>query len=1075
MGVGTYTLLNWSIKQSLVGIYLYMFPLQTFQVHFIFTGNLFKYRQTFEHSWIWNQRMFCWDKCPAGKTPYFESGTNKARPCDARYAQSNSVCPAGFSCDAVSAGLSLCCGHGPDLCPAGHVADSDRAGRLLFCAPHALRDACPPDSACVASSDQRSYLCCRRLGSSHCPGAGAGAGDVLYCDPHSPRSCLRSGTVCLQSRMDRRIHVCCPQSCPDGYALARAGPVECVNSNDCPPSSVCLESVTDRQKVCCERDGPGGDVGLASAHCPPAAGLSNRQLTMCSGGRKCPFGSYCLSSRVNPTLSICCNFDKTSVLCPQGFFSAQMSFPEQCVARGMSSCGLDEVCVESTGISGLQICCKKLSVNRPMVAMTEECPAGYLLLDNTVFYCDRSPEMCLARGAKCLPSLLTNRDVCCASRNAGNGRYSCPRGMSAHLSGDRSYFFCSSSMECPQNTICQQATNENSVKICCSSLWSHLSATCLQPTTIVCNPALRSGCPRGQRCSYVPARRRFMCCQNALSADVFCPDGNRPYLDQTLHPVECPAGSHHVCPSGTTCQKSKNSVITNLCCYGNGFTCPAMFQVDLSHNSQICSDQTCSPPNMCLPAKETPTNVICCKPIDEHLICPTGNAPVLKAGYYKECSEDKHMDCGAQAQFCHFSPALGRNLCCKRSGDAYDYTEICLLNHQSLYVSGKLQYCSQPGSYCDNGVECVYSKNINRDVCCRQESSVGNDWRCVSGRSPYPSRSDPTVCNPLSPQCPVGTACELSSQPDQYVCCDLDFRKPQCPHNWSPLYDGPLVRKCKHDSADESVCPRGFHCLPSDISNIGVCCRFSDSVKCRGGQEPLLSNHNPVNCTANADICPVGHVCVPSIDHSTMLCCKRAPNLHMDWEQCPDRTSVYRDPDQGAVVHCETDDDCPRQYTCHGRAVCCSALSSTSPCREGQLPELALGRPKACRVSEPTACGAGFMCQRGAATTAYFCCKRPQCLAGRALLDTAGRPVYCNPAAPLRCWADASCQEAVNMRGNYVCCLPADRQAATADLNRCVGRTTHLSAGRPLGCRVPGGHACPSGGTEVRGVRVQFW
>lgn len=124
-----------------------------------------------------------------------------------------------------------------------------------------------------------------------------------------------------------------------------------------------------------------------------------------------------------------------------------------------------------------------------------------------------------------------------------------------------------------------------------------------------------------------------------------------------------------------------------------------------------------------------------------------------------------------------------------------------------------------------------------------------------------------------------------------------------------------------------------------------------------------------------------------------------------------------------------------------------------------------LGQTRSCNIRRPH-CGYEFMCQRGRGKEAgFYCCKRPQCFSGSVVVDTVGHPVYCNPASPLRCWADASCQEAVNMRGNYVCCLPDDRKISS--LNRCIGTTTYLSSGRPFNC-LGREYICPQGNEVIK-------
>lgn len=844
------------------------------------------------------------------------------------------------------------------MCPRGYMPDSDRNGRLTYCSLQSNIDSCAPGATCMASTDERTFLCCRRNARSHCPNPsllGEISSNIQHCDPFNPKSCFGAGLICMQSSIDRRLHVCCPQSCPIGYTLPRNRVIECLNSNDCPMNSMCMDSSANGQKLCCERGTDYGPPFSQQQHCPRGSRLNNGQLVMCTGNRKCSFGAFCVTSLTNPSLKICCSFEPLSLTCPMGFtLSGNGQYPRQCDRMmPQQSCDFDETCVSAIGAENIDICCKS---GRSINNAQEECPFGHLLLEDRVTYCDGNPGICRMRGGKCMPSTRSSRDVCCVSRNSHNSQYTCPRGMNPYMSGNKYYYFCTTTRECPEDTTCLSSITDPSVSLCCSrSMFSPiLSDACISPGNILCDPAVKSTCPTGHKCVASNSPLKSFCCQVSRTSEPICASGNRLFLDLNNNYIKCGGQSMSGCPKGTRCELAVTDDSSNeikVCCQQGSPTCPAKFVLNQAHQDVKCDINSCEAPNLCLPSQEDQSRLICCSPLDDVDVCPYGKQPTLKSGYYKECADD--LTCDENMDSCHLSGVLRKHICCGRTTKV-QFSDVCLLNAQSLYISGKLQFCTKPGSYCENGFECVFSRNLNRAVCCRREKQSLKQWRCVSGRSPYPSSDDPQVCNPSTPLCPSGTACELSSQQNQYICCDLDFRKPQCPYGLEPFMDGSVVRKCDtFDQGPLSICPKRYSCMKSDINNVEICCQPTEDTGCRNSNdEPYMVDERPLNCTANPYICPSSYVCEPSANHHSLICCRQSIQLRSDI--CPDKSPAYRINDE--VVYCDLDEDCPRRFKCQEHrgnrrlSVCCptsvnsvskvNALDANSFCRDGQLPEI---------------------------------------------------------------------------------------------------------------------------------------
>uniref|UniRef100_A0A915JC99 EB domain-containing protein n=1 Tax=Romanomermis culicivorax TaxID=13658 RepID=A0A915JC99_ROMCU len=287
-------------------------------------------------------------------------------------------------------------------------------------------------------------------------------------------------------------------------------------------------------------------------------------------------------------------------------------------------------------------------------------------------------------------------------------------------------------------------------------------------------------------------------------------------------------------------------------------------------------------------------------------------------------------------------------------------------------------------------------------------------------------------------------------------------QRPQCPTYWERQSHLSPYMKCL-GSDDYETCAPGYSCLPSDVSNVHICCQLKEVAFCSlTGKKPLLKGRSQPWTCENSAQCPSGASCQISKDYSSKFCCEEysSSSSFDSIIPCSNPLKV-----NGRIFYCDQRDVCPENFFCDkSTMVCCPQLREDSSkggvCDNGQLPLLIDGRAVECRFDHHR-CRTGYHCQQNSRRKGkFYCCQKPECPnEDRPLFSANGQPKYCNPSFSFSCPSGSMCRESVNMPGNFVCCIH-DFGPLSA-INRCIGRMTHMNFGFPIDCSSGESHLCP--------------
>lgn len=1047
-------------------------------------------------------------QCPSGYQPL----NNQVISCNP---SSPTNCFSGSQClgSLTQPGTYLCCSAtSSSQCPAGYNLQNNQ---VTQCNPSSPSN-CFSGSLCLQSpASSNLFLCCVSTVSNtlQCPTGFTPQNNIVT--PCTSNINCASGNLCLQSPSQPGTSICCTTQisnspCPAGTRLQNGITISCnafATVTSCSSGSFCLNSVlTPNSQLCCTIDNPN------TIQCPQGYQLQNNVPAQCNPNSvgSCFSGSSCLSSPSMSGVYVCCSQQSGSLQCPSGY-NLQNGQVTSCTPS-LSTCLTGSFCLAAPTQPNLFICCTQ-------GVGGNNCPSGFTLQGGIATFCNPQQPNCATPGAQCLASPGSTNSVCCV---ASSSQYQCPNNLQPYMVGTNFYFCTQNAPNCPAGSTCQQATNVAGLYLCCQGS-TELQYQCpansrplmTGASFTFCNPNSGPFCPATYSCQQaVNTPNIFICCSTS-SLSPTCPSGLNPYATTPGQFVYCSATNPN-CPTGSSCQIATNMANTYVCCSSSSttYTCPGNFQIFIGGTGQVTvctgSPNICPQPSTCLQATNNIQVSICCQTSTNNQFCPANQQDLYVGGQLQYCTGVGAV-CPQAGYTCQFSTSLNQYLCCGSGAT----TDICPTGQQPLYVGTAIQFCTNTGSACPSaGYTCQFSNFISRFVCCGGISSAlrclnnqpiyqpsttpflcnpqasqcpaqydclqstqsnqfvcclragsSGSYQCVSGRVPYPNSVNAQICNPTSSNCPAATACEQSNLPNQFICCNLGTRQPQCPSAWQPLLDGVIPRRCSGPS--DTSCPSSYSCLASDITSTYICCQFSSGLTCFTGAQPfLLSNGQPQQCSTASPNCPPNFSCQSSTQSGVLICCGASFQGNIF---CPDGNQPYRVGSQ--PFYCGPTATCPQTYQCVQSSspsyqVCCLQTQSSSVCLPGQQPYLVNNQPQTCRIANPQ-CQQGYICQQ-ATSGVYYCCQNPTCSNGITLLSTNGQPRYCNPASS-SCPTDATCQQSLNLPGNFICCISSTLQPGT--LTRCIGRTTYLPTGISVPCSLTP-NSCPSGNEVWKFIKL---
>ncbi|CEF70700.1 Cysteine-rich repeat and Lustrin, cysteine-rich repeated domain-containing protein [Strongyloides ratti] len=358
--------------------------------------------------------------------------------------------------------------------------------------------------------------------------------------------------------------------------------------------------------------------------------------------------------------------------------------------------------------------------------------------------------------------------------------------------------FCRETFDCPNGATCMEATNHQTIKICCTSM---IKATCpinytpmldLNGQYIYCSMSNDNICTSDSKCLQSPTKPEvFLCCTS------------------TIAPSICPSNQDALINNGEieTCSGPQNS------CSMDGYTC----QYSTTINKWVC----------------------CGNPINPIPYCKNGDLPYsLDDGEIYRCLLTEST-C-PQGYNCEESTIPLTNVCCNSTGTNITTTTLepitilpittttvssilsCPKNWNPYrYPTGNYHICNSvlDSTSCPFGFSCVPSNFEDVFICCRLSMS----FECSKKNSTLLLNNQPRLCSTSLPNsCPVDFDCLPSTIGSINICCKKEINL-KCKNgrkigmiNGNPQY-------CSNYGYQDT-CKFGYICDNSTIDGLNVCC-----------------------------------------------------------------------------------------------------------------------------------------------------------------------------------------------------------------------------------------------------------